>query len=59
MSQEDWSLLALGGLPLVAVVCVGMLARRFVDGEMRRWGLWVLLLVLACGSWAYIFTGMP
>ena len=57
MSAE--ALLALGGLPLVAVVCVGMLARSFVDGEMRLWGLWVLLLVLSGGAWAYIFTGMP
>jgi hypothetical protein len=51
----DWTVLALGGLPVVAVACLGMLARGLVDDEMRLWGLWLVLLVLACGFWTYIF----
>jgi hypothetical protein len=47
--------LALGGLPVVAVACLGMPLRGLVDDKMRLWGLWLVLLVLACGFWTYIF----
>jgi len=59
VSQGDWTVLALGGLPVVAVVCVGMLLRGLLDGEMRMGGLWLVLLVLACGFWTYIFWETP
>jgi hypothetical protein len=55
----DWTVLALGGLPVVAVACLGMLARGLVDDEMRLWGLWLVLLAFSGGSWVYIFWGMP
>jgi hypothetical protein len=57
--EADWTLLALGGLPVVAVACLGMLARGLADDEMRLWGLWLVLLVLSCGSWVYIFWETP
>jgi hypothetical protein len=59
VSQGDWTVLALGGLPVVALACLGMLLRGIVDGEMPLWGLWLVLLVLACSSWAYIFSESP
>ena len=59
VSQGDWTVLALGGLPVVAVVCVGMLLRGLVGDEMRMWGLWLVLLVLACSFWLYIFSETP
>ena len=31
VSQGDWTVLALGGLPVVAVTCLGMLLRGLVD----------------------------
>jgi len=55
VSQGDWTVLALGGLPVVAVACQGMLLRGLVDDEMRLWGLWLL----SCGFWFYIFSGTP
>jgi len=36
-----------------------MLLRGLVDDEMRLWGLWLLLLLLSCGFWFYIFSGTP
>ncbi len=59
MRGVDWTVLALGGLPVVAVACLGMLARGLVDEEMRLWGLWLVLLAFCGGSWVYIFWGMP
>src|SRR5215211_8855502 len=59
VSQGDWTVLALGGLPVVAVACQGMLLRGLVDDEMRLWGLWLVLLLLSCGLWFYIFSGTP
>ena len=39
VSQGDWTVLALGGLPMVAVACLGMLLRGLVDDEMRMGGI--------------------
>jgi hypothetical protein len=59
LSAEAVLVLALGGLPVVATACLGMLLRGLVDDKMRLWGLWLVLLVLASGSWVYIFWGTP
>ena len=56
VSQGDWTVLALGGLPVVAVACLGMLVRGLLDDDMRLWGLWLVLLLLSCGFWVYIFS---
>ena len=53
------AVLALGGLPVVAAACLGMLVRGLVDDEMRLWGLWLVLLVLTCGLWLYVFEKTP
>jgi hypothetical protein len=41
VNSEDWALAALVGLPVLAIVCLGMVMRAFVDGGGNRWALWV------------------
>jgi hypothetical protein len=56
MTQEGWIILALIGLPVLAVISIGVLARAFVDGGGSRWGWWLLVLALTCGAWIVVFT---
>jgi len=56
MTQEGWIILALIGLPVLAVISVGILARAFVEAGGSRWGWWVLVLALTCGAWFFVFT---
>jgi hypothetical protein len=56
MTQEGWIILALIGLPVLAVISIGVLARAFVEAGGSRWGWWALVLALTCGAWSYIFT---
>jgi hypothetical protein len=59
VSQVDWTIPALVGLPLVAVVCLAMLARASIIGGVKLWGLWVALLVASCVVWVYVFSETP
>ena len=55
MTEQDWRVIALVGLPVVAAVCLGMIIRAFVDYEGDYWWLWVLVLALVCMTWVYVF----
>jgi hypothetical protein len=56
MTQEGWIILALIGLPVLAVISIGVLARAFVEAGGSRWGWWALVLALTCGAWFFVFT---
>jgi hypothetical protein len=58
-SVATWPVLALAGLPLVAVVCLAMLARASISGGVKLWGLWAALLVGSCVVWVYVFSETP
>jgi hypothetical protein len=45
-------------LPVLAAVWLGLLARALVGG-VRRWPLWLILLVVSGGIWYFTFTGVP
>jgi hypothetical protein len=47
--------LALVGLPVLAIACLGMVMRAFVDGGGNRWAFWVGLLVAVCVVWFLVF----
>ena len=55
MSSEGWTLVALVGLPVLAIACLGMVMRAFVDGGGNRWAFWVGLLVAVCVVWFLVF----
>lgn len=59
MRSEVWPLVALLVLPVLAVVCLGMLMRTYVDGGGYHWGLWAVSLVVVCGFWVLIFRLTP
>jgi hypothetical protein len=59
MTQEGWIILALIGLPVVAVISVGFLARAFVDAGGSHWGVWLVVLALSSGVWFFFFTESP
>lgn len=50
MSTEDLTFAMLVGLPLVAAVSLGLLARAFVYGD-RYWLAWLALLVVSGAVW--------
>ena len=56
MTTEGWTVLALVLLPVLAVISVGILARACVDAGGNYWGMWLVVLVLTCGMWFFIFT---
>ena len=39
VTEQDWRVIALVGLPVVAAVCLGMIIRAFVDYEGDYWWL--------------------
>jgi hypothetical protein len=49
MTQEGWIILALIGLPVLAVISIGVLARAFVDGRRQPLG------VVGVGPGAYVW----
>jgi hypothetical protein len=55
MSSENLTLTMLVVLPVVAAVCLGFLVRELIDGGVRVWALWLLLLGLTCVVWGYYF----
>jgi hypothetical protein len=59
VSAEDITVLFLVGLPVVAAVCLGLLARDLIGGGGRSWPLWVLLLGASCVAWGYYFSETP
>jgi hypothetical protein len=60
MSSENWSLLlALIGLPVLAAVCLGMVARAFVEGGGNHWGIWLAFLGAICAVWVIVFRLTP
>ena len=59
MRSEVWPLVALLVLPLLAVVCLGMLMRTYVEGGGYHWGLWAFFFVLLCGVWVLLFRLTP
>jgi hypothetical protein len=59
MSEEDITFAILVGLPLVAVVSLGLLARTFVAGSGWAWLLWLVVLVSCCVVWLYSLGWVP
>jgi hypothetical protein len=59
VSSEVWPLLALVVLPLLAVVCLGMLSRAFADGGGYHWGIWAVGFVVFCGLWVLVYRLTP
>jgi hypothetical protein len=59
MSEEDITVAILVGLPLVAAVSLGLLARVFVDGGGWAWLLWLVILVSCCVVWLYNLGWVP
>jgi len=56
VSSESVALLTLVGMPVLAALCLGMVARMLVDGGFNYMVAWLLLLVACCGIWLYVFT---
>jgi hypothetical protein len=54
---EDLTFVMLVGLPLVAAISLGLLARAFVYGD-RYWLAWLALLVVSCAVWRS-YLGAP
>jgi hypothetical protein len=59
VSQEDVTLVVLVGLPLVAVLCLGLLVREFINGGGRTWPLWLIGLVVCIVVWFRFVAGVP
>ena len=58
MSEEDITFAILVGLPLVAAVILGLLARALVDGGWA-WLLWLVIVVSCCVVWLYSLGWVP
>jgi hypothetical protein len=58
MSEEDITFAILVGLPLVAAVSLGLLARALVDGGWA-WLLWLVIVVSCCVVWLYSLGWVP
>jgi hypothetical protein len=56
MTELDWTVLALVILPLVAVISLGFVVRALLDAGGNVWPLCLLILVLACVAWAYVYS---
>jgi hypothetical protein len=56
---EDLTVVMLVGLPLAAVVCLGLLVRTFVNGRGRGWPIWLVVLTISCVVWGYYFSETP
>jgi hypothetical protein len=55
MKTESLTLVILVVLPLVAVVSLGFLVQEVIEGGVRAWPVWLVLLALSCGVWSYYF----
>ena len=59
MTELDWTVLALVLLPLVAVIALGFVVRALLGGGGNLWPLCLLVLLLACVAWAYVYSVTP
>jgi hypothetical protein len=59
MTPEGWTILALILLPVLAVICLGFLARAFVEAGGSNWPLWLVVMALSVGAWLYVVTETP
>jgi hypothetical protein len=60
MSEEDITFALLVGLPVVAAVSLGLLARALVAGLGGwAWLLWLVILVSSCVIWRYSLGWVP
>jgi hypothetical protein len=59
VSSEVLPLVALVVLPVLAVVCLGMLMRAYADEGGYHWALWAICFVVVCGIWVLLFRLTP
>jgi hypothetical protein len=56
VSYEDVTLVMIGFLPLVVVLCLGLLVGSVINRSRRRiWPLWLVMLIVSAGLWVYYF----
>lgn len=56
MSYEDVTLVMIAFLPLVAMLCLGLLVGSVINRSRRRiWPLWLVMLIVSSWLWAYYF----
>jgi hypothetical protein len=59
VSAWDTATFMLVVLPVVALVCLGLLVRQLIDGGVWAWPLWLIILGVSCMAWGYYFTETP
>jgi hypothetical protein len=55
---DNFTLVMLVVLPLVATISLGFLVGRLIDSGSggRSWPVWLIVLVLSCGVWWLYFS---
>ena len=55
----NWTLILLVCVPVLAVLCLGMVMRALADGGGSYWPVWLVLLVALCTVWVLAFRVGP